>query len=86
MSQPKRPKATPKPKKVYCNKCRYLQWRLGSHAGCFIPGDGKVCTHPSNLKKEDTPREVAIRIINMKCEFLNKNNDCKNYRIAWWRF
>jgi hypothetical protein len=43
------------------------------------------CGHPSNLATIDTPICQFTKPISNP-EYINKDNNCKNYNRSWWRF
>ncbi len=60
---------------IYCGKCMYYNRRM--RAGNL---DSENCTHSSNTEWRQTYRESIPNYLENPME-LNKNNDCKNYKI-----
>ena len=60
--------------KVYCGKCKYFSTE-------YFKTERTFCLHPTNKKIISTWLEES-EVYEMLPEFLNKNNDCKNYEIG----
>ena len=58
--------------KVYCGKCKYF------YKEYVYPTSIIYCLHPTNARSISTWLDESI-VYEMLPEFLNKNNDCKNY-------
>ena len=59
--------------KVYCGKCKYF------YKEYVYPTSIIYCLHPTNARSISTWLDESI-VYEMLPEFLNKNNDCKNYK------